>query len=120
MMQPDELSKLPDDPAYWARLQSRVEGAVLGDLVSAPVSPPSPQAASAWYTPLARRAWWLSGLAAAAAIAVALVPRESAPPAPLTMLMSATAGNSLSPLMTREAPPAVAELLVSAAQSRAP
>ena len=113
MMEPDQLSKLPDDPAYWARLESRVEGAVLADLAAA-----GAPADRDWYAPLVSRAWWLTGLAAAAAIAVMFVPRESTPAAPLPMLVAASAENELNPLMSRAAPPAVAELLVSAAQAR--
>jgi hypothetical protein len=113
-MEPDRLSKLPDDPAYWAQLQSRVEGAVLAELASTHGA----FVARQWYDPLVRRAWWLSGLAAAAAVAVMFVPREATPAASPPMLISASSPTALSPLMSGDAPPAVAELLVSTAQTR--
>jgi hypothetical protein len=115
MIEPRELSKLPDDPAYWARLESRIEGAVLADLASSAAVPETRE----WYAPLVARAWWLTGLAAAAAVLVMLVPRQTPSPGQFPMLITASAETALSPLMTREAPPAVAELLISAAQSTA-
>lgn len=122
MTQPDHLSKLPDDPGYWARLGSRVEGAVLADLAEAGRA--GSRASPAWYAPLARRAWMLSAAAAVAALALSFLPRgdtpsDRAPAAPLLVSPSADAGLFL-PLMVRESPPGVAELLVTTAQSRNP
>lgn len=119
MTHPDHLSRLPDEPEYWERLQSRIEGAVLADLADAGAS-----ANRAWYAPLARRAWLLSTVAAAAAVAVSFLPRDGTPsaeaaPAPMLIPPSAESAQ-LSPLMTREAPPGIAELLVTTAQSRTP
>ncbi|MGH7503983.1 MAG: hypothetical protein ACREL7_19830 [Longimicrobiales bacterium] len=62
-----DLSSLPHDRAYWDDLEARVlagVGAGAGGIEG-----------PAWWMPLARRAWTLSGLAAASLVALLLVSR---------------------------------------------
>ena len=70
-----ELSKLPEDPAYWEQLEARI---VTRTQVAGTVE-------AAWWVPLAARATALGGLAIAAGIAaLLLIPPRGSPkwPAP--------------------------------------
>ena len=57
-----DLSRLPAEQRYWDDLEARIT-ADLSPLIR------DPNRRRAWWTPLARRAWLLGGLAAAAAAA---------------------------------------------------
>jgi hypothetical protein len=63
-----DLSKLPEDAAYWDELETRIVSGL---------GPRVPEA-TAWWRPLASSAWGLSALAAAAAIgAILLLPARN-------------------------------------------
>ena len=62
-----DLSRLPDDPEYWNRLEARIT-AELGPSVRALAA-----ARPGWWAPVATRAWGLGGLAIAAGIAALLL-----------------------------------------------
>jgi hypothetical protein len=67
-----ELSRLPNDPEYWAALEARIVTGLPPRVES--VS----RAQDGWLEPLAARAWGLGVLAAAAVVAtLLLVPRRT-------------------------------------------
>jgi subtilisin family serine protease len=103
-----DLSRLPDDPAYWAELEARMLAAT-GDVGAAT------GAVRPWWSTLGQRAGTLVGLAAAAGIATLLLvparPAVEAVPA-VTMLGSAIADPTLARFVAAPAPPAIANLLV--------
>lgn len=68
-----ELSRLPKDQEYWDRLEARIT-AELGPLVR-----DLPAARPEWWVPLAKRAWALGGLAAAAGITAFLLAPSRTP-----------------------------------------
>ena len=90
-----DLSRLPDDDAYWAALESRITGELgpriregASDPGGAPVALGGARDArdvrvrddAGWWAPLEQRAWRLAGLAIAAGLAaVLLLPRDPSP-----------------------------------------
>jgi hypothetical protein len=106
-----DLSKLPDDAAYWDVLESRI---LAGLAVRS-----GADAAPGWSSPLASRAWRLGGLAAAAVLAALLfTPGRSAPAAGGWGLVSLPEGDpALHALVSAPAPPPLAALLLPGAGS---
>ena len=78
MTERPDLSRLPADPAYWDELEARVM-AELGPRVRA-------RPAANALAPLARGAWRLTGLAAAAILAALLLTPSRARPEPSSAL----------------------------------
>jgi hypothetical protein len=107
MLEPESLSKLPNDPAYWAGLEARIVAAARADGAGSGLS--------AWHAPLARGAWALATAAAAAGIAVAFIPRDAAATTantvPALLAPSIAAAATLEPMLRLEAAPAIADLL---------
>lgn len=100
-----DFSKLPDDPAYWSDLEARIVSAMS----------PEMDAADVWWKPLARGAWGLGGLAAAAALATLLLApaREPAPlPTSLSILGARVDDPTLARFIASPAPPQLSSLLV--------
>jgi len=113
MRRPEDLSKLPLDPAYWSALEARVLAAVRRDHPM-----PTPRA---WHAPLGRAVWALSAAAAAAALAVSFIPRDAAAttaagPLPSLIAPPRAEGESLSALFQADAPPVLADLLLHIAR----
>jgi len=112
-----DLSKLPKDPAYWARLEARIS-AELGPVVAAL---PGREDRKEWWTPVSARAWALGSLAAAAGLAALLLlpPREADPaPSPTGLLMPPNADAATLEVATAPQPPALASLIFSTASPR--
>lgn len=101
-----DFSKLPDDPGYWSDLEARIVSAV---------SPPMVDAESDdWWRPLARRAWGLGGLAAAAALAAVVLapPRPAAPRPPLTTYFGSSIDDAtVARFVAAPSPPQLTSLL---------
>lgn len=121
MSRPEDLSKLPADPAYWAELEGRVLASVRSGARAPDWSEPE------WYAPLMRRSGALAALAAAAAIAVSFVPRASTPPAHAATVPSPSLGapapigaEPIDALLRGAEPPALAELLVAPVRGSRP
>ena len=112
-----DLSKLPKDPAYWARLEARIS-AQLGPVVDAL---PGREDRKEWWTPVSARAWALGSLALAAGLAALLLlpPREADPaPPPSGLLKLPGADATTLEVATAPEPPALASLLFSSEASR--
>jgi hypothetical protein len=62
-----DLSKLPEDPAYWDRLEARIAAELAPAVHRLAARKPS------WWAPVATRAWGLGGLALAAGLAALLL-----------------------------------------------
>jgi hypothetical protein len=102
-----DLSRLPEDPAYWADLEARIVGAAGKSA--------SPERESEPLGPLASRAWSLSGLAAAATIAALLLlpSRSSSPGGERSGLLKAPQDNqAILDFVTAPEPPGVISLVV--------
>src|SRR5262245_14821624 len=107
-----ELSRLPKDPSYWNRLESKL-ATELSQAVRALAG-----ARPEWWAPLARRAWALGGLAAAAGIAaLLLVPPRTPATTPPTGPLKLPADPVLVALLAPR-PPALASFLIPLAGSR--
>jgi hypothetical protein len=107
MLQPEELSKLPKDAAYWSGLESRIVAAALEDRA---------KGGMAWHAPLARGAWALATAAAAAAMALTFLPRDAAATtaaavAPVLLGPSSANAPALEAMLRMESAPAIADLL---------
>jgi hypothetical protein len=104
-----DLSRLPADQHYWDQLESRITGE-LGPLVRESVRRP------AWWSPLARRAWWLGGIAAAAALgALWLLPARPSPgaAAPSGFLKPPDNDPTLVAFVAAPSPPSVGALMLT-------
>jgi hypothetical protein len=102
-----DLSRLPDDAAYWANLEARI----LADVGK----PASAGRESEPLGPLAARAWSLSGFAAAATIAALLLlpSRSSSPGGERPGLLKASQDNqAILDFVTAPAPPGVISLVM--------
>jgi hypothetical protein len=106
-----DLSRLPEDPAYWNDLESRVlAGLHTGEAVEVIEQ-------DGWLAPLATRALAIGGLAAAAAIAaILLLPARS--PAPLAVggLLRMPDDPIVAAFVAAEAPPALTSLLLGSGE----
>jgi len=103
------LSRLPDDPDYWERLEARVLETATPRLRAAAGS-----GRNAW-TPLAERAGALTGLAVAATIvAMLLVPARpnATSPAVPALLRIPHDDPTLAAFLTSPAPPSVVALVL--------
>lgn len=112
-----DLSKLPKDPAYWARLEARIS-AELGPVVA---SLPGHEVRNEWWTPVSARAWALGSLAVAAGLAALLLlpSREADPaPSPTGLLMPPNADAATLEVVSAPQPPALASLLFSSEAPR--
>jgi hypothetical protein len=108
MLEPEKLSKLPEDPAYWAGLEARIVAAARSDRAAGELP--------AWHAPLARGAWALATAAAAAVIALTFIPRDAAATttatvAPVLLGPSIADAPSLEAMLRMDAAPAIADLL---------
>jgi hypothetical protein len=101
-----DLSRLPDDPAYWEQLESNITGS-LGPLVQA-----GAEAGQGWWSPITRQAWALGGLALAAALAVLLLapPRDREPSA-TGWLPPPRNDPAVTAFLASDRPPSVATLI---------
>lgn len=109
-----DLSKLPDDPAYWAALESRITGDLAPALRSAALA----RTTGGWWAPVARRAGVLAGLAVAAGIAALFLipPRPPAAPLSPTGILRPPSGDPLiTAFVTSAAPPGIASLIIAGA-----
>ena len=112
-----DLSKLPKDPAYWARLEARIS-AELGPVVAAL---PGREDRKEWWSPVSARAWALGSLALAAGLAALLLlpPREAdTAPSPTGLLKPPNADAATLEVVSATQPPALASLLFSSEASR--
>jgi hypothetical protein len=104
-----DFSNLPDDAAYWDELEARIM-AELGPKVRAGES-----RSVEWWAPIARRAWSLGGLAAAAGIvALLFAPARHHDAYALThgLLQLNTSDARLEPFVTSTSPPPIAALVL--------
>ena len=103
-----DLSQLPKDPGYWNDLEKRIMSE-LGPQVRA-----TPETATHWLAPLAARAWGLTGLAAAAAIAALLLipPRKDEPRVSAGLLTLPGSDPSFTSFVSASSPPPVGALLL--------
>ena len=112
-----DLSKLPKDPAYWARLEARIS-AELGPAVAVL---PGREIRKEWWTPVSARAWALGSLAAAAGLAALLLlpPREADPPPSSSGLIKLPGADPAAlEVVSAPQPPALASLLFYTAGPR--
>ena len=119
-----DLSKLPDDDAYWSALESRITGELGPRIRDARVTTALGSDDAGWWAPLERRALRLAGLAIAGGLAaVLLLPRDPSPEIPDAALAAALRGPTAFMLPTDPAlaaplatagPPAVATLVLPA------
>jgi hypothetical protein len=107
-----ELSKLPDDQAYWNTLEARITAELSPEVRSLPLARPD------WWAPLAKRAWALGGLAAAAGLAaLLLVPPRARPAAPSTGLLRLPDNPGLIAFVSAPEPPNLASLMIPSSPS---
>jgi len=104
-----ELSKLPEDPAYWEQLEARI---VTRTQVAGTVE-------AAWWVPLAARATALGGLAIAAGIAALLLipPRGSTRNSNPTLLFRLPDDPAMHVFLSSSRPPSLASLMASLPRS---
>jgi hypothetical protein len=103
-----DLSRLPEDPEYWAQLEARVVAGLSDGR--------DPPASAGWWSPLEPAAIGLGATALAALLAVLLLlpPRTTALDAG-TLLLLAPADPELHALVTSPTPPSLASLVLPAA-----
>jgi hypothetical protein len=107
-----ELSRLPKDRVYWDRLEARIVAELGPDVRALAVSRPD------WWAPLARRAWALGALAAAAGLAaLLLVPPRTPRVAPATGLLRLPDNPALVAFVSAPEPPPLAALMLPASRS---
>ena len=112
-----DLSKLPKDPAYWARLEARISA----ELLPVVAELPGREDRKEWWTPVSTRARALGSLAAAAVLAALLLlpPREADPaPSPTGLLKPPNADAATLEVVSAPQPPALASLLFSSEAPR--
>lgn len=102
-----DLSRLPDDPAYWEQLESSITGSL------APLVRAGAESRQTWWSPITRQAWALGGLALAAALAVLLLapPRRDDGPSATGWLRPPESAPAVTAFLASERPPSVATLL---------
>jgi hypothetical protein len=108
MTDPREFSRLPADARYWDGLEARIMEE-MGPRVRAGAAQ-----RVYWWTPLAARAWGLSGLAAAAAVAFLLLTPGRSPGIVSGLLWRMPDDPALATFLSSTAPPPVAALVIPA------
>ena len=119
-----ELSELPEDDAYWAALERRVTGelgprvrALAGEQAGFDVRAATGARATRWWPPTRARTLALGGLAAAAALVVAMLPAPAPAGAALTgpaAFLPASGDPMVVAMLGAPAPPSLASLVLPA------
>jgi hypothetical protein len=106
-----DLSRLPDDQAYWDALESRVLAGLQDERAVQPAG---------WSAPLAGRALGLGALAAAAALAALLLVPARATQQVMTAGLLRLPENDpmVAAFVSADAPPSLASLMLSAESTR--
>jgi hypothetical protein len=102
-----DLSHLPEDSGYWNDLEKRIMSELGPQVRAVPATAPH------WLAPLAARAWGLTGLAAAAAIAaLLLVPPRKEQRVSVGLLTLPGSDPSFTSFVSASSPPPVGALLL--------
>ena len=107
-----DLSKLPNEPAYWDQLEARIAGSQRGEVAGLQ--------GSSWWVPLANRALGLGGLAAAAGIAALLLvpPRAAGAAINPTVMFRLPDDPTMAAFLSSPEPPSLVSMIVSLPRSR--